>query len=351
MISLGSGQSLTRRQVLYSGVASLGLGLWGSRSRSQAGSGDSSRAAGERVVFGTSWYAQAEHGGFYQALATGIYAEYGLDVTIRMGGAGVNILQLLAGGAVDFAMGASFDVLAAAETGVPITTVAALCQRNPQCLLAHPDQGIETLADLRGKPIYVSPGANLTYWPFLKGRFGFTDDQKRPYNSSLGPFLLDPTAAQQGYITSEPYRIRQEGGFDPVALLLADYGYLPYGETIETTVDQIQNHPDRVRRFVEASIKGWYSYLEDPEPAHALILQENPQMTRGLLAFGLEQLKQRGFVSGGDAAQLGIGAMTEQRWQDLVGMSVEMGVVDPRVADQPLFTLEFVNRGSDYYLS
>ncbi len=137
-----------------------------------------------------------------------------------------------------------------------------------------------------------------------------------------------------------------------MALLLADYGYLPYGETIETTFDQVRQRPDRVRRFVEASIKGWYSYLTDPEPAHALILQENPQMTPGLLAFGLDQLRQRGFVTGGNATKLGIGAMTEQRWQDLVQMSVEMGAVDlKKITAQQLFTLEFVNRGSDYYLS
>ena len=344
--SSGWNRSLTRRQFLYASGASMGLGFWSP----SAGSPASSRTSGEPVVFGTSWYAEAEHGGFYQALVTGIYADYGLDVTIRMGGAGVNILQLLAGGGVDFAMGSSFDVLAAAEAGIPITTVAALCQRNPRCLLAHPDQGIESLEDLRGHPIYVSPGANLTYWRFLKGKWGFTDDQKRPYNSSLGPFLLDQSSGQQGYITSEPYRIRREGGFEPVALLLADYGYLPYGETIETTWDRVRKQPDQVRRFVEASIKGWYSYLQDPEPANTRILQENPQMSRGLLAYGWEQLQQRQFVSGGDAAQLGIGAMTEQRWQDLLQMmSTEMGMVKSQISAQQLFTLEFVNQGPEYY--
>ncbi len=183
----------------------------------------------------TNWYAQAEHGGFYQALALGIYADYGLQVEIRMGGAAVNVLHLLAGGAADFVLGGSPDALAALKSGIPVLTVAAFFQKDPQCLLAHPGVGIERLEDLRGKPIWVSPGANLTYWPFLRAKFGFTDDQKRPYNLSLTPFLLDKYSAQQGYVTSEPFRVRQEGGFDPVVFLLADYGYSPYATTLETT--------------------------------------------------------------------------------------------------------------------
>ena len=191
-------------------------------------------AAGElqTITFGTNWYAQAEHGGFYQAVAAGIYQEYGLDVTIQMGGPQINGTQLLMGKAVDFFMGYASDAIKAVEEGIPKVTVAAIFQKDPQILTAHPDQGIEELADLKGKPIFISKAANVTYWPFLAAKYGFTDDMKRNYNFNPGPFLADKTSAQQGYLSSEPLAIAKDGGFDPVVFLLADSGYTPYAATI-----------------------------------------------------------------------------------------------------------------------
>ncbi len=327
---------LTRRQALFSGFAALGLGF---RSRPQS---VSSSPKLDPVTFAANWYAQAEHGGFYQAAATGIYERYGLDVTLQMGGAGVNVLQLLAGGAVDFAMGSSLDGLAALESKIPIVTVAAIFQRDPQCLLVHPDAGIETLADLKGHPIFVSLGANLTYWPFLRARFGFTDDQKRPYTSSLGPFLMDQGSAQQGYITAEPYRIEKQAGFKPKTFLLADHGYTPYATTIETTQRLINTKPDLVQRFVDASIAGWEDYLQDPEPAHRLIQEVNPNMPSDLLAYGYQELKELGIVTSGDAKTLGIGAMTDQRWQELFQMMTQAGLVPPDLPYEQAYTLRFL---------
>ncbi len=211
----------------------------------------------DSVTYGTNWYAQAEHGGFYQAVATGIYEEYGLEVTIEMGGPQVNGTQLLMSGALDFYLGSGADAIKAVEEGIPKVTVAAIFQKDPQVLLAHPNTGIETVADLQGRPIYISASANTTYWPLLKAQYGFTDDQKRPYNFTVGPFLADEQAAQQGYLSSEPLKIEQEGGFEPVVLLLADYGYNPYSTTIETRREIVEQNPELVQRFVPASIAGW----------------------------------------------------------------------------------------------
>ncbi len=336
---------LSRRQILHSSLALVGLALWPWSRSSSPETG--SRL--DRITFGTSWYAEAEHGGFYQALATGIYARYGLDVTIKMGGPTVNILQLLVGGAVDFAMGSSIDVLAALASGIPVTTVAAMFQKDPQCLLAHPGVGHDRLEDLRGTPILVSQGANLGYWPFLRSRYGFTDDQKRPYNSNLAPFLLDEHVVQQGYITVEPYRIEKEGGFKPVIIPLADYGYNPYVTTIETTCKRVNSNPDLVQRFVDASIQGWYSYLEDPTPGNQLIKQDNPEMTDDLLAFSLSTIKEYEILTAGDAATLGIGAMTEDRWQSISATMREVGLITDQIDYHNAFTLEFVNRGVEFY--
>jgi NitT/TauT family transport system substrate-binding protein len=223
-----------------------------------------------------------------------------------------------------------------------VLTVAAFFQKDPQCLLAHPGVGIERLEDLRGKPIWVSPGANLTYWPFLRAKFGFSDSQKRPYNFSLTPFLLDKYSAQQGYVTSEPFRVRQEGGFDPVVFLLADYGYSPYATTLETTRPFAEQYPDQVRKFVAASIEGWQSYLEDPRPGNRLIREDNPNMSEALLAYAHQALKDYGLLTAGDAATLGIGAMTHQRWQTYFQEMVALGVVEAGLDVQQAYTLDFL---------
>lgn len=304
----------------------------------------------QTITFGTNWYAQAEHGGFYQAIATGIYAEHGLDVNIKMGGPQVNGTQLLMGGGIDFFMGYGSDALQAIEAGIPKITVASIFQKDPQIIIAHPDQGIASLEDLQGKPIYISSAANITYWPFLAAKYGFTEDMKRPYNFNPGPFLADQNSAQQGYLSSEPLSIQKEGGFEPVVLLLADYGYDPYSTTIETRQEIVDSDPDLVQRFVDASIKGWYSYLnDDPTPGNELIKQDNPEMSDEQIAYGIEKMQEYGIVVSGEATDLGIGAMTADRWKSFYDKLVEAEVLGAEVDYTQAFTLEFVNKGVDYY--
>lgn len=312
---------------------------------------ESPAASGEltQITYGTNWFAQAEHGGFYQAVATGIYEEYGLDVTIQMGGPQVNGTQLLMGGAIDFFMGYGSLAIKSIEEGIPTVTVASIFQKDPQIIMAHPDT-VETLADLQGRPVFISAAANTTFWPFLRARFGFTDDMKRPYNFNPGPFLADETAGQQGYLSSEPLKIAEEGGFEPIVFLLADEGYSPYSTTIECQQELVEQNPDLVQRFVDASIKGWYSYLEgDPSPANALIKQDNPEMTDEQIAYGIEKMQEYGIVVSGDAETMGIGAMTDERWQDFFDTMASEGIFSPDTDFTQAYTLDFVNKGVDYY--
>lgn len=345
--------TISRRRFMQYGAIAVGTGALAACGGQQAASpeADTSPTPGEltRITYGTNWYAQGEHGGFYQAVATGIYADYGLDVTIKMGGPQVNGTQLLMGGAVDFFMGYASDAIKAVAEGIPKVTVAAMFQKDPQILIAHPNQGIETLEDLRGRKIFISAAANVTYWPFLAAKYGFTDDQKGVYNFDPRPFLEDPTSAQQGYLSSEPLAIRKEGGFEPVVLLLADYGYSPYSTTIEATREMVDTNPDLVQRFVDASIKGWYSYLDDPAPGNALIQQDNPEMTDEQLAYSLEQMKAYGIVNSGDAGTLGIGAMTDARWQEFFNTMVEAGALDGSIDYTQAYTLDFINKGVEAY--
>jgi NitT/TauT family transport system substrate-binding protein len=351
---------INRRKFIQYGAMAAGAGVVASctgnqpaaeeeSTESPAASSPSPSGELTSVTYGTNWFAQAEHGGFYQAVATGIYEEHGLDVTIQMGGPQVNGTQLLMGGAVDFFMGYTADAIKAIEEGIPKVTVAAMFQKDPQILIAHPDTGAESLEDLKGRPIFVSAAANTTYWPFLVARYGFTEDQKRTYNFNPGPFLADKQAAQQGYLSSEPLAIEKEGGFAPVVFLLADYGYDPYSTTIETRRELVESDPDLVQRFVDASIKGWYSYFEDPAPGNELIKQANPEMTDEQIAYGIEKMQEYGIAISGEAETQGIGAMTDERWKSFFDTMTEAGVFDAKTDYTQAYTLDFVNKGVEAY--
>ncbi|MBO1350551.1 MAG: ABC transporter substrate-binding protein [Hormoscilla sp. GUM202] len=336
--------SINRRTLLGIGAIALGSGLLTACSNGKEKTEDGL----DRVEYTTDWYAQAEHGGFYQAVATGIYREHGLDATIKMGGPQVNGTQLLMGGVVDFMMGSGDGAIMAVAEGIPKITVAAIFQKHPRVLIAHPGVGNESLELLKGKPIFVSAGP-VGYWSFLQAKYGFTEDQRRPYNFNVSPFLLDKNAVQQGYFSSEPFTV-QQAGVEPVIFLLADYGYNPYATTIDTQIELVEKKPELVQRFVDGSIKGWYSYLENPAPGNELIKKDYPQMTDKLLAYGFTKMKEYGMVDSGDAKTLGIGAMTEERWQSFFDIMVEAGLLKPDTNYKKAYTLEFVNKGVKYYL-
>ncbi len=295
--------------------------------------------APDRIVFATDWLAEAEHGGFYQALAEGIYRRHGLDVTIRMGGPQVNGLQLLAAGQLDVAMGDALQALSAVEQGVPVVAIAATFQKNPTVLISHP--GVARIEDLKGRPIAIGAAANTTFWPWLKQRYGFTDDQKRPYGFSVQPFLADPKLSQQGFATSEPFSI-EKAGVRPVVFLLADLGYPPYSEALIVTRSTLDKRPDTLRRFLVASAEGWKSYLANPAAGNALIRKDNPQMSDELLAYGLARMKAYGIVDGGDAKTAGLLTMTPARWQATIDFLRSAGLAKPGTDYAKAWTLDVV---------
>ena len=296
------------------------------------------------IRFATDWRAQAEQGGFYQALATGEYEKRGLKVQILQGGPGVNVPQLLAAGAVEAGMGSnSFIALNLAAEGVPVRAVAAMMQKDPQVLIAHPDQGIERIEDLKGHPILLSDASVTAFWVWLKSKYGFEDSQIRKYTFNAAPFLADKSVAQQGYLTSEPFTIEKTVGLKPRVFLLADNGYPSYAAMIFVPQSLIDKDPARVRAFVEASAAGWKSYLTgDPKPGDALILKDNPEMSQDLLDQAREKMRQYNLVEGGDATAGGIGMMTDGRWKTFAEMAIAQGVYPKGLDYTKAYTLDFV---------
>lgn len=287
----------------------------------------------------TSWFAQAEQGGFFQALAMGLYAKAGLDVSIQTGGPQVNGQQLLAAGTCDFYTGYPMQTMQAVERGAPVVTVAAFFQKDPQSLIAH--QGISNLAELKGKPIMVAQYANATWWPWLEQKYGYTQVQQRPYNASVAPFLQDKSLSMQGYVGNEPFAIEQ-GGTKPVVLLLADHGWMAYGKTIDTRTDLVAEHPQWVAAVVKASLEGWKAYLANPSLGNKLIVEANPKQTPEQLAFAVRMLKTYRIVTGGDAPKNGLGAMTARRWNAMFEYMVRNKMLPSSFDDKTAYDLRFV---------
>ena len=301
----------------------------------------------DKVRFGTNWVAEPEHGGFYQALADGTYRQYGLDVTIVPGGPQINNRILLPVGKLDFFMSANllqaFDAVA---QKVPTISVAAMFQKDPQVLIAHPDAGVENFEDLKKLTLFVSKEGIASYFQWMKSEFGFSEAKVKPYTFNPQPFLADKNSAMQGYVTSEPYAIEKQAGFKPKIFLLADYGFDTYSTLIETRRDLVENQPDLVRRFVEASIVGWYRFLYgDNAPARALIRKDNPEMTDELIAYSVDKLNGYGIADSGDTLKLGIGAMTDARVQSFFDKMARAGVVDRAIDFRRSYTLRFVDKG------
>jgi NitT/TauT family transport system substrate-binding protein len=307
--------------------------------------GASSLQAAEKIVFATDWKAQAEHGGFYQALATGRYEKAGLDVEIRMGGPGIDNQQLMAAGAVDFAIGSNmFFALNLVQAGAPVTTVAAYFQKDPQILMTHPRDDINSIADMKGHPIMISDASVNTFWVWLKAQYGFADSEIRKYTFNMAPFLVDDKAIQQGYLSSEPKLVMDEG-IEPEVYLLADAGWPSYSTMVLVPQEWIVSKPDVVQAFVDASIEGWYDYIYgDPAPVNILIKIDNPEMTDDTIAFGIAKMKEYGIVDSGDADSLGVGAMTDARWDSFFKVMAAAGIYPADMDYKAAYTLQFVNK-------
>ena len=296
-----------------------------------------------KITFVTDWKAQAEHGGFYEALAEGLYANFNLDVTIREGGPDVNVPQLLAGGAADFGIGSNaFVVMNLVQQKVPLKAVMAVFQKDPQVLIAHPRHDLNSLAEMKGKPVLISSATMTSFWPWLRAKFGFQDSQIRKYTNNLAPFLVDPNAIVEGYLTSEPYTIAKEGKFTPKVFLLSDAGYPGYANMVLTTQKWIDTNAKAVQGFVNAARRGWERYLIDPRPANTLIKRDNPDMTDAILAQAIDKMKSHQMVLSGDGKAFGLGSMTQAQWKLFTDTMTSEGLYPKGLDFTKAYDLRFI---------
>jgi len=287
----------------------------------------------------TDWKAQAEHGGFYQAIAKGYYAKHGLKVTIRPGGPQTDNPRLIAAGAIDIAIASNnFQPLNLIAAGADVKVVMTTFQKDPQVLMVHPGVDAEGFKDLKGMPVFLADSALATFWPWLQAKFAFEDRQIRKYTYSLAPWLVNKGTVQEGYLSSEPYSAEQ-AGVKPKVFLFADEGYLGYAGMVMVRGAYLEENKDVVRAFVEASLEGWKDYLwGNPAPGNALILADNPEMTENLIAFAIKAMKQHNML--GNKASLG--GMTGKRWLNFHSEMSDLGLLPANLDVTKAFTLEFL---------
>jgi NitT/TauT family transport system substrate-binding protein len=296
------------------------------------------------ITFATDWRAQAEHGGFYQAVAKGFYRKRGLNVTIRPGGPQTDNPRLIAAGALDIAMASNnFQPLNLIAAGANVKVVMTTFQKDPQVLMVHPEIGAKSFADLKGMPVFLADSALATFWPWLKTKYSFEDHQIRKYTYSLAPWLVNKDTVQEGYLSSEPYSAKQEG-IDPTVLLFADHGYLGYAGMVMVREDYLKENSTVVQAFVDASIEGWKDYLwGDPSAANKLILKANPEMTQGLLAFSIEAMKSNKMLG----QKENVGSMSATRWQQFYEEMRLMDLVPDNLDVNEAYTLKFLGGQSE----
>ena len=308
--------------------------------------GAASAHAADKITFGTNWLAEAEHGGFYQAVVDGTYAKYGLDVKILPGGPQANNALLLATGKIEFYMGANMiQALTAVEQGVPTLAVSSLFQKDPIILMSHPGVGLDKFEDLPKATAFVGKENLTSVYQWLKLAYGFKEEKVKPYTFNPAPFIADKNSIQQGYLTSEPYEIEKQAGFKPNVFLLADHGYDSYSTTIEARRDMVEKSPDLVQRFVDASAIGWYNYLYgDNKAANAAIRKDNPDIRDDQIAYSIAKMKEYGIVDSGDTLTQGIGAMNDARMKSFFDKMVQANVVKADLDYRKSYDLRFVNK-------
>jgi NitT/TauT family transport system substrate-binding protein len=299
--------------------------------------------AATTIRFVTDWKAQAEHGGFYQAVAEGLYAKRGLDVKIIQGGPDVNVPQLLAGGAADFGMGSnSFISMNMVKQGIPIRAVMAIFQKDPQVLISHPRRDLNSISDMRGKPVLISAASMSAFWPWLRAKYGFKDTQIRKYTYNLAPFIVDPNAIQEGYLTSEPFTVEQQAHFKPKVFLLADYGYPGYANMVLVPQKWIDTNRKAVQLFVDATRDGWLHYLDNPAKGNALIKRENRDMTDAILKQARDKMREHDMVLSGDGLAFGLGSMTDKQWKLFYDTMSSEGLYPKGLDYKKAYDLSFV---------
>jgi NitT/TauT family transport system substrate-binding protein len=288
-----------------------------------------------KIVQYLGWAAGEGHGGQYAALSKGFYKDAGLDMTIEQGGPQISNTQIVGSGKAQFGMAKSDVILAARDQGIPLVGLVGIYQKSVQGYMYHKGQNIKSFSDMSGHTIYVPPG-HVSY-QFVKSKFNLQNMKEIAYNFPL--FTNDKTAFSHAFLVNEPITLKEQG-IEVDFLLTADTGFNPYDNVLFTTEQYIKDHPDIVKAYVEASVKGWNYYRTNFAEINENMFKVSPAKTVN----GLNEAAkvQDPFIFGEDAAKNGFGYMTLERWSKLQDQLLEMKVLKNKEDVSKAFTTQFL---------
>lgn len=279
-----------------------------------------------------NWKPEPEFGGFFEARDRGMYQQHQLDVTIES--STEHVIQRLAAGQAEFGILAADEVFTARASGIDVVAIFTVYQTNPQGIMSHPARGFKSLLDVMKSPgtLAVQPG--LAYVDFLSRKYAPIQVKIVPYDYSITRFMADPNHSQQCFITSEPITVRQEGK-EAQVFLIADSGFDPYAGMVVTRGAFLREHPEVVKRFVQATREGWHAYLEDPTQANAAMSSLNREMPLAAFTAGAEA--QKSLIETPFTRENGLGAMSLERWRQLGTQLRDLGRLDKPVPAEECF--------------
>jgi len=294
-------------------------------------------AEAQDVKLVLNWFAKAQHGGVYAAQENGLFEENGLNVTVEPGGPQVSSINMVASGNAEFGLAHADQIVVARNEGIELVAIAAAMQGSPQAFMFHKGHGIEDFEELNGRKVYIQPG--ITYWEYLKTQYDMSGVEELAYTGQHVNFIPDKEAVTQSFLTSEPYFMELEG-VDVETKLIADSGYDPYNVVLYVTKEYLEENEETVRAFTKAFVEGWNLYEDSYEAINELIQEDNPDIELESLKFEAES--QAEFVYGKDAAQNGVGYMTEERWSTLIQQLNDLELLDEVFNAKEIFTNDYL---------
>lgn len=272
------------------------------------------------VKLALNWFPEAEHGGFYAAQLNGYFAEEGLNVEIIPGGPGSPVIQQVARGTVEFGVATADQIPLGRAQGANVVATLAAIDQSPRCFLVHEESGIESLEEL--KDVTLAMNSGRAFSEYLKKHVPLENVRIVPYDGSIAAFLRDKKFAQQAYEFSEPFLAKQEGANVRI-LPIRSIGYNPYASLLFTSNKLKSEHPEIVAKMTRACRKGWKAYLNDPKETNEHLQSLNPELTPGVLEFGVKAIVPLTTVD-----QVNFGSMELDRWTTLVEQLVEVGLIE-----------------------
>lgn len=286
--------------------------------------------AAERPLFSITvqldWVPEPEHGGFYQAQALGFFQAEGLDVTLLPGGPNALVMPKVATGQADIGQADSTNTLLQQAEGLPVVQFGAVFQDDPSGLLVNADSSVRHFEELNHRTVIARP--EWAFIQFLQKKYQLQLSIV-PQNFSVAAFLGDKEAIQQGYYIAEPYHIVKAGGKMPRFLSTWDAGFRAYAVLV-TNRKFARQHPEQLRAFLRAYIKGWRSYLEEnPAPAHEALKQANASNTDDFMAFSRKMIIDGKLVTGRDrdGGVSQIGRLDPLRFAEQISQLEALGIL------------------------